>query len=368
MADNITLPRDHFLALVRRIEDAERPCSNTITIPIDEYESLRNAVAEYQALKEALVNAGTPVESIDLLINATREPLTPTSDDDTTLDGTTLSSRTTVSTCRSFDKQYWTKAVAPPPQNFSWGKSWRPSGRGPAISFCEDEESSCIEECMDETPIEPQQFQTCRKDRSLVLTGLSKDATLIDVLKHIRGGAILNVFLKRHDQTAHVSFVESAGAESFINHVKRNDLYINSKRITIAWSEKQYYMTGGIARRIFCNGATRNLVIRFPKPEVTEKIVRDDLEHIHLLEVVSVTSKDGHFWISLNGVTHAVTARGCMMSRSRYKSSRIEFWQDECAQALPTTTTPRVLTSKPSNHKVKSSVNRFDVLLSADEW
>lgn len=127
-------------------------------------------------------------------------------------------------------------------------------------------------------------------------------------------------------------------------------------------------MTDGIARRIFCNGATRNLVIRFPKPEVTEKIVRDDLEHIHLLEVVSVTFKDGHFWISLNGVAHAVAARGCMMSRSRYKSSQIEFWQDECAQALPTTITPRVPTSKPSNHKVKSSINCFDVLLSADEW
>lgn len=74
--------------------------------------------------------------------------------------------------------------------------------------------------------------------------------------------------------------------------------------------------------------------------------------------------QDGHVWISLNSINHALNARSCMMTRKRYKDSRIEFYPDECAQSLPSV----IKSSKPSNViKMKPTAiafdNRFGVFL-----
>ena len=109
-------------------------------------------------------------------------------------------------------------------------------------------------------------------------------------------------------------------------------------------------MHGQIARRIQ-HGATRNLVVRFVKPTITAKSILEDLEHIHLLEVVDVTLKDGHAFISTNGINWAVTAKTCMCSRLKYRGQRIEFFPDECEQPLPSIV-------KKQQQKRESSVNR----------
>ena len=69
---------------------------------------------------------------------------------------------------------------------------------------------------------------------------------------------------------------------------------------------------------------------------MTVDSIRDDLEHIHRLEIVDLKIKDGHAWISTNGVNWAVVASTCMQSRLKYKASKIEFYPDDCDQPLPT--------------------------------
>lgn len=171
--------------------------------------------------------------------------------------------------------------------------------------------------------------------RSLILKGIPKSASLKDITKTIRGGAILNLFQRRQHGVAYVAFVEASAAEEFESYARNTQLVIKGKAVTVSWDQKQYCMFGGLARNVYQNGATRNLVIRFPKPEVTGEVIREDLEHIHSLEIVDTMLKDGHAWISLNSVRHALTARACMSSRLRYKGSPIEFWPDECASAIP---------------------------------
>lgn len=212
---------------------------------------------------------------------------------------------------------------------------------------------------------ESSEFFDNNNDRSLILKGLPKSASLADVIKIIRGGLVLNVFMRRQHATAHVAFVEPSAAKRFLVHAKNNEVVIKGKRVTAAWDDRQYYMLGMVARRIYQDGATRNLVIRFPSPAITQKVIREDLEHIHTLEVVDLHFRNGHAWISLNSIKHAITAKSCMSSRFRYKGSRIEFWPDECA-ASPTRTQlqptqPRQFTqSLTPTAKVFS--NRFSML------
>jgi len=67
-----------------------------------------------------------------------------------------------------------------------------------------------------------------------VLKGLPPLTTLADITEVVRGGMLLNVFLRPRDRTAHVTFVQPTAAERFLIHSQRNDLYIKGKRVTPA--------------------------------------------------------------------------------------------------------------------------------------
>jgi hypothetical protein len=133
----------------------------------------------------------------------------------------------------------------------------------------------------------------------------------------------------------------------------------------VFWDDRQHFLPGYLARRIYNNGATRNLVVRFVKADMTEDSIREDLEHIYRLEVVSCHFEFGHAWVSLNSVQQAVTARSCMGSRFKYKGCRIEFYPDDCAEPLPPYV-KRQPQSRPAKGRRKEpayfSNNRFATL------
>ena len=135
----------------------------------------------------------------------------------------------------------------------------------------------------------------------------------------------------------------------------------------MAWDERQQYMPGHLARRVACNGASRNLVVRFIKPDMTPEDLREDLAHIHRLEVVEVSFDSGHAYISLNSIQQAITARSCMLSRFKYKGTRIEFYPDECDQPLPTIVKKHVPRPSPVHARTWSHRNRFALLFNGSE-
>ena len=172
-------------------------------------------------------------------------------------------------------------------------------------------------------------------DRTLVFSSLPDGVTHGDITAVIRGGMLLDVFLRSHDRSATVSFLQGADAKAFYEHVRRHDLYIKSKRVKfslwpalqssgarltreqveVRWHDRQFLLPGHVANKIGI-GATRNLVIRRCDAKHTEESVRDDLEHIHNLVVIRVTFADGNCCISTNSVHNAMFARTCMMSRA----------------------------------------------------
>lgn len=86
------------------------------------------------------------------------------------------------------------------------------------------------------------------------------------------------------------------------------------------YNDRQYELSDHLGKKISKNGATRNLVIRHAKDDVTSQSIRDDLAHIHQLEVVEIKIIRDDVYISLNSVHNAVTARACMQSRLKYRS------------------------------------------------
>lgn len=68
--------------------------------------------------------------------------------------------------------------------------------------------------------------------RTLLLSNLDPMTTHAEVTRAVRGGMLLEVFLRAADRTASVSFLRSADARAWFEHVKRYDLYIRNKRVS----------------------------------------------------------------------------------------------------------------------------------------
>ncbi|KAL8871072.1 MAG: hypothetical protein Q9174_003024 [Haloplaca sp. 1 TL-2023] len=203
--------------------------------------------------------------------------------------------------------------------------------------------------------------------RTILLKNLPDRATHKDIVGEIYGGLLLDVFLRPQDKSASVSFVETDAAEDFLAHVKRNDLYIHGRRVSCSWSERQFFMPGHVANKI-SRGATRNLVLRNISPTVTEDRLRDDLDHIHNLVVISISFRSGDAYLSLNSIHNSLFARTCMMSRATYKGMKIEWYPDECARPLPQRKISNPKQGVPlPKAKAGPMMNRFQMLNMDDE-
>lgn len=55
--------------------------------------------------------------------------------------------------------------------------------------------------------------------------------TYEDVTSAVRGGMLLDIFLRMRECTAQVSFLRALDAQNFVDHVKKHDLYIKGKRV-----------------------------------------------------------------------------------------------------------------------------------------
>lgn len=203
-------------------------------------------------------------------------------------------------------------------------------------------------------------------NHGVALRGLAEQTTLRDVASVIRGGLILNMWLRPVYRSAHVVFVDSQAAQKFCAYARKNDIYLLGKRIEVSLDQNPYYIATHVAHRI-AQGATRNLCIVNAKADITESTIRRDLEHIYRLEVVEVVAHSGDVYISLNAVHHALTAKNCLASQLRYKGTKIEFYDDECAQDLPKPTFNRVPTGPLIPPKKNNSMsNRFEMLFGDD--
>ncbi|KAF2139321.1 uncharacterized protein K452DRAFT_232664, partial [Aplosporella prunicola CBS 121167] len=198
--------------------------------------------------------------------------------------------------------------------------------------------------------------------RTLLLSNLSHHTSHKDISQVVRGGQLAEIWL-RNDHCAQASFVDAAAAREFLSFVKRNDLYINNKRVEVSWSDRQFKIVPHVFSQI-AEGATRNIVIaKGANKGLSESRIRDDMEHIHNLVIVDVQIRNnGDILVCTNSIHNALYARTCMRSRLPYKLMRVESAADECAAPLPFIHRPkdRKLASLP---KVRNPMaNLFGIL------
>ncbi|PWY73669.1 hypothetical protein BO70DRAFT_398892 [Aspergillus heteromorphus CBS 117.55] len=196
--------------------------------------------------------------------------------------------------------------------------------------------------------------------RTVMLRNLPDRVTHRDIVAVVRGGALLHIYLRARERIASVSFVEDAAARDFLHHAKTYGLYMAGKRVEVLWNDRQFYLPPYVRVKIN-NGASRNIILYNVHPNVTEWVIRKDLEHIHNLIVITVKFRNNNAYISTNSVHNALFARSCMMSRFMYKGMKIGFYSDECAESLAKGP-KKELQAPPKKEKAAVVPNRFELL------
>lgn len=72
------------------------------------------------------------------------------------------------------------------------------------------------------------------EQRTIMARNLSDRASHKDIVDIVRGGALLDLFIRSNERSASISFIDGSAAQNFMNYVKRNDIYIHGKRVSQA--------------------------------------------------------------------------------------------------------------------------------------
>ncbi|KAG9255193.1 uncharacterized protein F5Z01DRAFT_673149 [Emericellopsis atlantica] len=335
--------------------------THTVVLHREEYETLVQISLQYESLKQNLIQGGVSYEAIVLLSNSS--PSVPPADTTTTTPETeyvegfhekgTISSESSDESgvhglYRGSEDNVWDNA-----DSLSEDEDFLPD-----VQSWSQEPQAYVKSSPEDTPEQPDRVAR----RTLLLSNLAEGTRHADITAAVRGGRLVDVFVWHRDRKATVSFCVGSDAADFYRFVCKNDLYIKQKRVEVSWNLRQYHLSGIVAWRVK-NGGTRNLVIRAYRHEKSEKAIRDDLDHIHNLVVIKVEFNNGDCYISTNSISAASFAKTCMMSRLKYKGSRIDFAADECAQPLESIPCP--IASRPDGAKdfqANANVNRFALL------
>lgn len=75
--------------------------------------------------------------------------------------------------------------------------------------------------------------QSDRKNdqRTILLQNLPDLVTHKDIVDIVRGGLLLDVYLRTQDRSASVSFVDGTAAQAFLSYAKRNGVYVRGRRV-----------------------------------------------------------------------------------------------------------------------------------------
>ncbi|KAF2133186.1 hypothetical protein P153DRAFT_381626 [Dothidotthia symphoricarpi CBS 119687] len=308
--------------------------SDIVTVSKAEHEYLLQATREYNLLRNALFRGGLTTETLETLLAGENGA---TNDEPPQYDYSSEKAYARPNHVPVIMSTPHYHDTSPVSDNTAARHDLQPRNqpcpdhRSHSYGLPESSDDTFLRDDEDHEQERKQRGVPVHDQRTVLITNLSERTTHKDLASIVRGGRLLDIFL-RNDRSATVSFVE--GATEFMAYAKRNDIYLHMKRLMFSWNERQFHVPQHVSNKI-ANGASRNLVVRGVAEKLTADEIRDHLDHIHNLVVVDIYFKNGDAYISTNSIHNALFARTCMMSRTVYKGIRIDWYPDECAAPLP---------------------------------
>ncbi|UPX14207.1 uncharacterized protein EKO05_0004697 [Ascochyta rabiei] len=252
----VTIGRSYFDALLRSAQfhtsghefELAHNLFNNVTISQAEHNRLQQCTRDYNLLKSALFRGGLTAETLNTLL---------ASEGDATNDSTSLRSQSAEKTFARpstipVTVTAFHKGTSPSSDDTGTGSELldlpqsRPLYRAYSTDQHEVYMDNYAQEDDEQEQVEGYGHERDRRkripvhdQRTILITNLADRTTHKDLVGVIRGGQLLDIFL-RSDRAATVSFVE--GAANFLAYVKRNDIYLHAKRLEFRWADRQFHV------------------------------------------------------------------------------------------------------------------------------
>ena len=147
-------------------------------------------------------------------------------------------------------------------------------------SSIQDEGSFTVDFEKEDGPLGPTRSERptyARADqRTIVAKNLSERATHRDIVNFVRGGLVLDIYLRSSERNASISFVEGSAAQNFMNYVKRHDVYLHGKRVR-PWITPPTDIVVDVFKRLSSAGMTGNSYYPGTLPTKSASVLRATL-------------------------------------------------------------------------------------------
>ncbi|CEJ59187.1 hypothetical protein PMG11_07820 [Penicillium brasilianum] len=308
---------------------------NTVSITAEEYRKLLRDSAELNRLRATLKPA--PLATKGMLIN----PVRPPSD---------------------YVVQFNIQSTG----NFA-------STGHPGLDGGEPFDLDCLASALDEssavhTTESEDEVESRQKPSHSVILLPPVPVTHAQVAAAVRGGALIQIYLQRRSNQVNITFANHEHAVAFVTHTDSTPFFVAGRETTVKWAPRGYIAPEYVYQQVRDGGVSRNLVIKKVNAQVTEATLRQELDHIHNLTIISIQFEDGNAYISTSSAGGALYARTCLKSRALYKDMRIDFYEDECAESFPKIRRPAAVAFPRASKKYQSPVYNPFELLSQDEF
>jgi hypothetical protein len=205
-----------------------------VTVSRAKFNELVHVSEEYHALRTTLITAGIDPNSLDILASNKIDPAAAEQQaEEATADSKWADAPIFVPSGRRRKLANITNTPV------RCATPLTPPSLSQDLQQGQPEEDAASEEVEDSYEQEQEQeqqevYHDDHEDRSIIVRGLPQTASLADVVKIVRGGVVLNMYLRPRDRTAHIAFVDPIAAEKFIIHSKRSDIYVKGKRVWVS--------------------------------------------------------------------------------------------------------------------------------------
>ncbi|RMX75350.1 hypothetical protein D0869_11714 [Hortaea werneckii] len=231
-SEKVTVDKAYFDALLRRAnlhtstQPLARPDPVNVTVARTEYESLLRVSKEYELLKSALFQGGITAETLDILISGAGSGGTRKDSGASGLKAgpngfegqlPAYQSNLNYQNQPSLYQNLWSTCLLLPDDSAFDGDG-------------DDEDDNLIEEGRP-SMLQPPGLHPSNERRTLYFSGFSDRTTYKDFVSVIKGGQILSINL-RPERSGTVTFLE--GADAFLAWVRRHDIYLHSKRVSLS--------------------------------------------------------------------------------------------------------------------------------------
>ncbi|PWN25733.1 hypothetical protein BDZ90DRAFT_208581, partial [Jaminaea rosea] len=167
--------------------------------------------------------------------------------------------------------------------------------------------------------------------RTVYVGNLPADASVDELLNHVKFGPIENVKVLPEKSCAFISFLDANTAAAFHADASVKKLTLHGKELKIGWGRPSP-VPPGVVMAVQQNQATRNVYVQLGQDDnTTEEQLRDDLSHFGPIDQIKIVRDKNIGFVHFLSIQTAIQVVSQLPQEPEWANRRVNFGKDRCA-------------------------------------